>query len=461
VRAPGVASSYSNYGIGLLQLAVETVTTEPFEDYATREILTPLGMTRTTFRDAFRLDADDLMDDALAADIAGGYVRTAGRNTAVPFIHVQNSGVGGAWSTAQDMSRFMRALLGDGSFEGGRILKAETLRRMRTRLFPEGLPDSAGWAHGFMDETIGGARTLGHGGAVIGFLANMVMVPELGLGIFLAVNEEGSRDVVVDIPDLIVRRLTDAPDVLRTPPEGAGERAAELTGSYMPNRRAYRGFEKLAQLAGGTEVAVDDDGYLLVSSGGTTTAYVEIGPDLYRAAEGDAVIAFDRTADGSLILSTGTSSATRVGFLAGGGFFFMLLGAAVILSMTSLLFAWARRFQRRPAGGDLETWSALMPLPAAAVTLVFAAVFVTTFSATGSPSGLFNLLLDYPTVMTVASRVFGFGVGIAAIGMLISLWPLWTRSGPPLSRRIHHTLFAAVLAIFSLVLVHWQLIGFA
>ena len=46
---PGAHFSYSNMGYGLLGLLVERVTGEPYEAYLDKNLLDPLGMTRTTF----------------------------------------------------------------------------------------------------------------------------------------------------------------------------------------------------------------------------------------------------------------------------------------------------------------------------------------------------------------------------------------------------------------------------
>ena len=48
-HSPGEAYHYSSKGFVLLEMAVETVTGEPFSQYVTREILRPLGMTDSAF----------------------------------------------------------------------------------------------------------------------------------------------------------------------------------------------------------------------------------------------------------------------------------------------------------------------------------------------------------------------------------------------------------------------------
>ena len=50
-----------------------------------------------------------------------------------------------------------------------------------------------GNAHGFWTGQIRGYRTVVHGGAVSGFLSDMVLVPELGLGFFSSTNDDAGR----------------------------------------------------------------------------------------------------------------------------------------------------------------------------------------------------------------------------------------------------------------------------
>src|SRR5581483_10974725 len=75
VRAPGVLSSYSNYGAALAGEAASYTAGKPFERLVEDEILNPLGMAHTTFREPHPAKAGlpAPMPASLAAAVSDGY----------------------------------------------------------------------------------------------------------------------------------------------------------------------------------------------------------------------------------------------------------------------------------------------------------------------------------------------------------------------------------------------------
>jgi len=75
VFVPGASVTYSNLGISLAALAVETVSGQPFADYARDEIFRPLGMDRATF----------IPDPGLELEMAKGYHWIFGKRRQLPL----------------------------------------------------------------------------------------------------------------------------------------------------------------------------------------------------------------------------------------------------------------------------------------------------------------------------------------------------------------------------------------
>src|SRR5206468_1934619 len=75
VHAPGAVSSYSNYGAALAGEAAAYAAGWPFERLVEDEIINPLGMGHTTFREPHPAKAGlpGPMPAALAADVSDGY----------------------------------------------------------------------------------------------------------------------------------------------------------------------------------------------------------------------------------------------------------------------------------------------------------------------------------------------------------------------------------------------------
>jgi len=145
VRPPGTYSSYSNWATATAGYIVERVAGVPFDDYIDANILRPLGMERTTFRQP--------LPAALAGGMSVGYRYDDGRFEPKPFeIAVGAEPAASVSATATDMAKFMIAHLANGAVPGGgRILAESTAVKMHSRLFG-GDPRIPGFAYGFYEQ---------------------------------------------------------------------------------------------------------------------------------------------------------------------------------------------------------------------------------------------------------------------------------------------------------------------
>ena len=99
------------------------------------------------------------------------------------------------------MGKFMLAHLHDGEYNGARILKPETVRLMHSQSYTFD-PALTGIAHGFAEWTINGRRLIGHGGHVPEFVAELRLLPDEGVGIYVCYNSfifsEEERTLLAD-----------------------------------------------------------------------------------------------------------------------------------------------------------------------------------------------------------------------------------------------------------------------
>jgi CubicO group peptidase (beta-lactamase class C family) len=178
---PGQQFNYSNGGFTILQLVIEEVTGEDFSAYMQREVLDPLGMSRSTFQ--WRADMQD--STALGYDDAG---------QPMPTSLFTERAAGGLYSTATDVARFMAAGMPgpDGEAPGRGVLTPETFSRM-TAAFT--LPDQMRASLGYEVDTLpSGATGIGHGGSNTGTSTQFLTLPDRGEGIVVLSN---SRDYAV------------------------------------------------------------------------------------------------------------------------------------------------------------------------------------------------------------------------------------------------------------------------
>nr|WP_264372226.1 serine hydrolase domain-containing protein [Georgenia thermotolerans] len=197
---PGTRFGYSNHGFTALGQVVEDVTGVPLATYLRAHVFAPLGM-----------DATGLARPASGR--ATGYRLRAHGPAAVRDLEVVTAAGGGAWSTARDLARFAEALLGGGTNEHGSVLRPATLATM---FAPQYQPDPRvpGIGLAFLRGEVGGHRTVGHDGIWLGFLADLRIAPDDGVGV-LALASTGNfepRGAPASAVEALLRLLLDAPE---------------------------------------------------------------------------------------------------------------------------------------------------------------------------------------------------------------------------------------------------------
>jgi CubicO group peptidase (beta-lactamase class C family) len=279
VRESGQVSTYSNYGAALGGEISSYVSGKPFESLIEGGIIRPLGLNHTTFREPYaaRADLPAPMSAALAAQVSDGFYWNGASFVPKTFEHVsQIAPAGSASSTAADMARYMQLILNGGTIDGQVIYSQATAKAFRTPLRDQTASQN-GWDHGFIEYPLpGGFKGQGHEGDTLLFHSNMITVPDLNLGIFIATNTSTGDAIAASLPARIVEQYYATPTLkpFAGTPE-LGSQAKIYEGSYLTTRRAYSGLEKLVgSVIGEASVEVTKDGTLLLNRSGTIKAYV-------------------------------------------------------------------------------------------------------------------------------------------------------------------------------------------
>ncbi|HEX7948306.1 MAG TPA: serine hydrolase domain-containing protein [Phenylobacterium sp.] len=118
---PGTAWNYS-HSTDVLGAVVEVAGGKPLDVLVRERVTGPLGMTDTAF---WQPEAKRARFAEAVTDGGGGVYYDYAKPT--PYL----SGGGGMSSTTEDYLRFVLMLEGDGQYKGVRILKPETLAKMR------------------------------------------------------------------------------------------------------------------------------------------------------------------------------------------------------------------------------------------------------------------------------------------------------------------------------------------
>jgi CubicO group peptidase (beta-lactamase class C family) len=175
---PGARWSYSGGGITIMQQVMIDVTGESFPELMKRLILTPVGMTKSTFDEP--LPEDRRREAASGHDVNGSVM--PGRWKIQPEM-----AVAGLWTTPTDLAKWAVDIASAWAGRPAVLLSTKMAKEMlRVQAAPSGL--------GVMVEDTGTALRFGHSGANRGFRAEFVVFPALGLGAVVMTNaDQGGR----------------------------------------------------------------------------------------------------------------------------------------------------------------------------------------------------------------------------------------------------------------------------
>ena len=182
---------YSNHGYGLLGLAIEAVTGEPYVDWMRREVIAPAGLAATS--------PDAPIDGALPFANGHSAKWPLGRRVVIAGDNPTNAlaSATGFVSTAGDLARFFGSL--SPQAKRGPIGKASR-RLMWHRQWPDPYSSlNRGYGLGTMCGSVADWEWFGHTGGFQGTLTRTACVPAQGLAVTVLTNAaDGMSNVWVD-----------------------------------------------------------------------------------------------------------------------------------------------------------------------------------------------------------------------------------------------------------------------
>ena len=446
----GDVEAYSNYGVALAGYVVERVSGEPFADYMQRHILGPLGMSHSTFRQP--------LPDDLAPLMAKGY-RASDKPPLGFFETIAAAPAGGLSATAADIGRFIRALMNGGELDGVRILPKARVDEMMT----PGNATPAGYLGlGFFGTKVAGHDSIGHDGITIGFVSELRVFPEQGIGVFVSRDGIGRIKAARELPApvVVVARRFLPKAAAWEDAGGAGFKSEEgMAGIYQTSRRADSSFTRLSTLLAQIVVKVDDAGHVrgfpAIWPYGAGFAWKRLERNLYQGPSGERVAFIDKGGSGSY-LARPAIWFQRVPWWLDLRWIAPAFLASVWVILLTLLgwpVATLRRYWRRRRwsgdGGDRHYYLAarMVLLVDAAVIAAVAVLFVKSADLT-----IFNDTLD-PLLLAIYGLAW-----LGVFGAVLVVWVavrFWRKGAGSRRSRVHHTLMAA-----SCVMLGWFFLTF-
>jgi CubicO group peptidase (beta-lactamase class C family) len=431
---PGLFYSYGSTNYAVAGWLLERLTGVPYEDAMATRLFTPLRMRATTARQP--------PEDRVAARRVHGYAWEDGRYRALPFRYTQTAPAGAVSTTAADMGRFMRAVLGDGVLDGMRVLSSTSRAALLRPQFRDH-PRLFGVTYGFREWRTHGRVLLHHDGTLDDQVGVILLDPDNQFGFFAASNSNpGIGNHLLE--PILTHVYGPSPDVPTPRAMPGPSHAAEVAGVYLDfdhtrhDLSSVRAIMPMLQ----SRVVAEGDG---ISWAGRR--WTEVAPFVFEAPGAVARLVF-RQADGRVIaMQTWPSSYERIGVARQTPVHLGFLAACVLVF---LMAAASMGVSRR--GWAEGRWVRALALSIALSNLAFVAWFVASLRSLGSITPL--------PALDMAFLTLGLATAVAAAllpGCALAVWRhRWWTGGT----RVAFTALAVSAVAFAGWLNAWNLLGF-
>ncbi len=455
VRPPGVHAAYSNHGTAIAAHIVEMITGMDWNEYVEQNIIFPLEMHSTTFRQP--------LPDNLADNMSKGYLHEGGEMIEKPFEYISIPPAGSVTTNAKDMADFMRMFLQHGTYNDSVVLDSATYELMLEPVMYHA-PMVNPCRYGFMDMSIKGQKIIGHGGNTFWFHSLMALFPEHNMGLFISFNSDGGGTAYINILKAFVDHFFEKEKELTPPIELSDRYLKKLSGSFKLNRYSHNDYTKIISLMMQGKASVKD-GMLRTNFMGEVNYWVPIDSLVFREKNSCEILAFekdekDRIAHGFLG-SLPIMAVDRIPFYESQSLNLGIMIIAILFSIIALVFWPAVFFTRRnykplrkapqtlPIGAKLTAWVAALVLLCFYIFLSMALgdAEKIVYTAPPSPGMIFALLLPFVfIILTIIMLYYNYTI-------------------LPLKKiRLRSRLFYILLVIINIVAIaqmyYWNFVGF-
>lgn len=220
---------YYNSGYTVLGEVIETVSGKPYREYVREEILTPLGMHRSTFDE----EAVEEDDDAMT-----GYYKDDGDLVEGSFPHDSViDAPGGLLSSVREMTKYLQMQMNGGETEGSRLVTEDSVTAMHTpyttrEVRLDGTQQEYGY--GWMIQEFLNDRLVEHGGTISVSTGYLGFLEEAGLGVVVGSNTASNVHPMFVGPAIL--SIASGEDPTEVPFFALREKAKTVAGTYESHR---------------------------------------------------------------------------------------------------------------------------------------------------------------------------------------------------------------------------------
>jgi CubicO group peptidase (beta-lactamase class C family) len=290
---PGAKWTYSGGGYTIMQQMVIDVTGRSFPDVLRENVLTPLGMARSSF--------EQPLPPRMAAQTAAGHYQNGSIVPGRWHVYPEMAAAG-LWTTPSDLARFAIEVERAYTGQSTKVVSQAMAKRMLTVV-------QNGYGLGLALQDTGTALRFSHNGRDEGFDTDMTATANTGQGVVIMINANDDSRMVARIRDFVAAKYHWPNARTFVPPKAvvlSRERVDEIAGHY--------------EFANNQMIAfVNQAGRLFtMTAGHPDEEYVFVDADHFASTERPARYGVVRDASGrvvglSLSQGTMTRAISRIG----------------------------------------------------------------------------------------------------------------------------------------------------
>lgn len=327
---PGSIYSYSNLGYTILGMIIEKVTQQRYEKYLDEEVLKPLEMTSSSFHFISQSTDSQLayghFDNGEPVIALPMYLRPAGQFT----------------TTAEDIGKFLRFLMSDGTINGNQFIKPEYLtsigKQESTDACKNGVP--FGDALGMYSRDRYGVLGLAKNGNTLGFSAMIYLFPNEKKAFFVAYNTDSESADYDLFNETIVKSLNLRHHPFVSSEQNTDSEISNWKGYYVPVVTKVEPFGLLDYVFSHTKVEITKTGAKLMPVQGKNRLLTYQGKRLFSMPDRTNIShAFYKSTDGNLLITDGVKTIKKVS-----GLKIFAISSSILLGISGLIYLFVTGF---------------------------------------------------------------------------------------------------------------------
>jgi CubicO group peptidase (beta-lactamase class C family) len=324
---PGSIYSYSNLGYTILGLIIEKITQQQYENYLDENLLKPLGMSNSTFhfvsqtgKDADKKLAYGHFDKGEPVAAIPMYLRPAGQFT----------------TTAEDIGKFLRFMMSDGTVNGKPFIAIDYLKAVgkqkRTDAYQNGVPH--GDALGAYSRDRYGLVGIAKNGNTLGFSAMIYLFPMEKKAFFIAYNTDSETANYDLFNAVLVNHLNLSTQPFTCIGEKIENEINNWNGYYIPVITKVQPFGLFDYVFSHTKVEISKTGALLTPFQGKNKALIYQGKCLFSMKDRTNVShSFYKSAEKDLLITDGVKTIKKVS-----GLKILSIASSLLLGLLGLVY---------------------------------------------------------------------------------------------------------------------------